>query len=132
MADRLALLELAALDLEGAALAAEGTGSPALGTGLLLAQGVGLLFEEGLQSALGEPGGGGAGDWLHGSEIDVEPGAVVAEGAAGNDFAPLGGEAAEFLQFLRGERAVCHDASCVGVKSRKRDGVTPIKVRPQA
>jgi hypothetical protein len=91
------LLELAARDLEGATLAAEGTGSPAFGTGLRRAQGVGLLFEEGLQGALDEAGGRGAGDLLHGSEIDVEPGTGVAEGTAGDDFAPLGGELAELL-----------------------------------
>jgi hypothetical protein len=128
VANRLALLELAALDLEGAAPAAEGTGSPALGTGLLPTQGVGLLFEEGLQGALGESGGRGAGDLLHGSEIDVGPGAVVAAGAAGDDFAPLGGEVTKVLQFLGGKGAACHDASCVEVRSGKRDGAVPVRV----
>jgi hypothetical protein len=84
----------------------------------LLAQRLGLLFEEGLQGPRGESGGSGVGDLLHRAEIDVEPGSVVAEGAPGDDFAPLGGEALEFLEFLRGEGAGCHDASCLGDGTR--------------
>ena len=115
MANRFALLQSCALHLERALLPAGDTRSSAIGTGLLLAQGVGLLFEEGVQGALGEAGRGGAGDLLHGVEIDVEPRAVVAEGASGDDFAPLGGQVTEFLKFFGGERTASHDASCVGV-----------------
>jgi len=71
----------------------------------LRAQRLGLLLEEGLQGPLREPGGGGVGDLLPGAEIDVESGPVVAEGAPGDDFAPLGGEVLEFLEFLGGEGA---------------------------
>jgi hypothetical protein len=73
-------------------------------------------LEKGLQGSLGEPGGGGAGDLLHSIEIDIESGSVVAKGASGNDFAPLGGEVVEFLEFLRRKGAACHEVSCVGVK----------------
>jgi hypothetical protein len=95
---------------------------------LLLAQGGSLLFEEGLQGSLGETGGSGEGDLLHGREIDVESGAVIAEGASGDDFAPLGGEAAELLDFVGSQGALCHDASCVGVKTRTKEKVDPIKL----
>jgi hypothetical protein len=83
-------------------------------------QGVGLLFEEGLQSSLVEPGGGGLGDLLHGVEIDVEPRPLVAEGASGDDFAPLGGQIAEFLELLGGELASRHGVSCLGVRATRR------------
>jgi hypothetical protein len=89
------------------------------------------LFEKGLQGALGESSGSGEGDLLHAIEIDVESGSVVAEGPSGNDFAPLSGEVTEFQQFLGCKRAACHDASCVKVKSRGREKVVPVKVRPR-
>jgi hypothetical protein len=78
---------------------------------------LGLLFQEDLQGALVEAGGGGLGDLLHGVEVDVQPRAVVAEGAAGDDFAPLGGQITEFLEFLGGELASRHGASCLGVRT---------------
>jgi len=96
---------------------------------LLLAQGVGLLLQEGLQSALGETGSGGAGDWLHGIQIDVEAGAVVAEGATGDDFAPAGGKVAKFLEFLGGEGASWHAAPCLEVESTTRAEVDSGKIR---
>jgi len=74
-----------------------------------------LLFEAGLQSPFGQASGSGLGDLLHGIEIDVESRAGIAEGASGDDFSPLGGEAAEFLEFLGGELAWRHGASCAGV-----------------
>jgi hypothetical protein len=77
----------------------------------LPAQCQGLLFEAGFEGPLGQPGGGRVRDLLHGPEIDVEPGALVAEGVAGDDFAPSGGEVAELLKFFGGEGARCHDAS---------------------
>lgn len=114
-ADRLALSQLCALHLERALLRAQGARAPAVGTGLLLTQGVGLLFEKGLQGALGESRGSGAGDLLHGIEIDVKSGSVVTEGAPGDDFTPLGGQVTEFLEFLGGELTARHNASCVRV-----------------
>jgi hypothetical protein len=79
------------LDVERADLVAEGTRSAAGGAGLLVAEGSGLLFEEDFQGALAEPVGGGLSDLFQGVEVEVE-GVVVGAGAAGNDFAPLGGE----------------------------------------
>jgi hypothetical protein len=88
-----------------------------------------LLFEEGLEGALGEAGGGGEGELLHGVEIDVEAGPVLAEGASGHDLAPPGGQAAEFVEFLGGEGAPRHDASCLGVETRSKGQGALIKVR---
>ena len=128
VAHRFALLQLCALDLERAWLPTEGAKPSAIGAGRLLAWGVGLLFEEGLQGALSEAGGGGLGDWLHSRAIDIKSGAIVAEGASGDNFAPLCGEATEFLDFLGGEVAVCHNASCVGVSKGAREKVTPVRL----
>ena len=132
VAERFALLYLlhkqCALDMERALLTADGTRPPALRTGLVLAQRLGLLFEHGLQGALSEAFSGGLSDLLHGVQIDVESGAIVAEGAAGNDFAPLRGEVAELLKFLGGKASACHDASCLGVAKRAREKGDPIKV----
>lgn len=113
------------MNLERTFLTADGTGPSARGTGLLFAQGGGLLFEKGLQSALGESSGGGPGELLHGVEIDVESRTVVAEGASGDDFAPLGGEALELLELFGSERTACHDASCIGVRKRTSDKRVP-------
>src|SRR5262245_18358027 len=130
VADRFALLQLGALHLQGAFLPADHAGAYAIGTELLLAQGIGLLFQEGLEGALGKAGGGGTGDLLHGIQIDVEAGAVVAEGASGNDFAPAGGKVAEFLKFLGGEGASWHVASCLVVEQKTRWSMAPVKVCP--
>jgi hypothetical protein len=81
---------------------------------------MGLLFQEGLQGALGQSGGGSEGDLLHGGEIDVESGSVIPEGASGDDFAPLSSEAAEFVDFLGSKVATCHAVSCFGVETTTR------------
>jgi hypothetical protein len=117
------------MHLERAVFPADGTRSSAVGTGLLLAQGLGLLFQERLQGALGESGGGSEGDLLHGGQIDVEPGPVVAKGASGDDFAPLSSEATEFVDFLGSEVAVCHVASCLGVETTTGRKQALVKLR---
>jgi hypothetical protein len=66
------------------------------------------LFQEGSQGAFGQASGGGAGELLHGVEVGVQARAGVAEGAAGNDFAPAGGEVADFLEEFRGKFTACH------------------------
>lgn len=101
MGDRFALAKFDPLGVQGSFLPMDGTGEPAVGTRLLVAEGT---LQKGLEGALGEPLGGGVGDLLHRVEIDTESGAVVAERAAGDDFPPLGGEVAEFPEFVGGER----------------------------
>ena len=91
-----------------------------------VAQGVGLLLEEGLQGARGESLGGGAGDLPHGVESDAEPGPAASAGASGDDFAPLGGAAAEFVELLGGEGPACHDAPCLGVVTRSGEESFPV------
>jgi hypothetical protein len=78
---------------------------------LLLPQGGRLLVEERLQSAFGHAGGRGLSDLLHRVEIDIESRTLVAEGAAGDDLAPLRRELPQFIELLGRERSPCHDAS---------------------
>jgi hypothetical protein len=61
---------------------------------LLVGQSVGLPLEQALQGAFDQPGGGRLGDLLQG--VQVELNGVIA-GAAGDDFAPLGGEGVQLL-----------------------------------
>jgi hypothetical protein len=113
VANRFALLQLGALDLERAWLAADDTGPSALGTGLLFPQTLGLLFEQGLQSSFGESGSSGLGDELRGLQIHVESRSVGSDSVSGDNFAPLGSQTAEVLEFFGCEGSLCHDASCV-------------------
>jgi len=66
------------------------------------------LFQQSGEGTFGEAGGRGAGQSLHGVEIGVQAGAGVAEGAAGDDFAPAGGQVADFLEEFRGKFTACH------------------------
>jgi hypothetical protein len=117
VADGLEVLQRhAALDVERADLVADRTGSAAVGAGLLIAEGRGLLFQKGLQGPFAESVGGRLGDLLQGVEIESE-GCVVGAGASGDDFAPLDGELSEFLEFGGGELASWHEVSCLGVKT---------------
>jgi hypothetical protein len=80
---------------------------------LLLVQGLGLLLKADRQGARGQTNRCGAGDLLHGVEVDVEAGAVGAEGVFGDDFAPASGEGVDLLQHLGGELASRHSLSCL-------------------
>jgi hypothetical protein len=90
VADGLVVGDGAAAGDEGARLAADGAEVAAGGARALRGQGLGLLPQQGGEGALGQAAGGGVGDLLEGVEVDVEAGAAIAEGAAGNDFAPVG------------------------------------------
>jgi hypothetical protein len=78
---------------------------------------LGLLFQAGLQSSLGQALGGRQGHLFHGVEIDVQPRPGVTEGAAGDNLSPLPGEATEFLDVLGSKRLSRHSASCAEVKA---------------
>jgi hypothetical protein len=70
----------------------------AVGAGLLFGECLGLPLEEDGQSALGQAGGGGGGELLHGGELEAFAGAgFIAEGSAGDDIAPAGGQLADLL-----------------------------------
>jgi hypothetical protein len=94
--EALNLLDLGPPSRERAGVGLGGTELSAVGTGLLVGEFLGLLLEEEFQGPFGEALGGGSSDLFHGSEIDVESGSVFAEGAFGNNFAPLGGKLSKF------------------------------------
>ena len=98
----------------------DGAGPAAVGAGLLRAESLGLLLQGSGERAFGEPGGGRGGELLQGGEIEVEPGAVVAEGPSGDNFAPAGGESTDILEVLRGEGLACHRPSCIEVAETGR------------
>jgi hypothetical protein len=101
-----------AANLDGTVLVGERAESATGRAGLLVRQGVGLPLQQALQGACDQPGGGGLGDTLQGGQIEAD--GVVA-GAAGDDFAPLGGQVVQLLQFGGGEVRAWHGASCLWV-----------------
>jgi hypothetical protein len=101
------------LDSEGAVLVPERAGVSAVGARWRGAEVLGLLLQEGGEGALGQAGGGGGGDLLQGVHIEVEAGARVAEGSAGDDFAPPGGQFTDILELLGRDRGVRHGSSCL-------------------
>jgi hypothetical protein len=72
-----------------------------------------LLVEQDGEGAFADASGGGAGDVLHSLEIDIRARSGVAEGASGDDFAPLGGAVTDGLEVLGGELATRHGLSCL-------------------
>ena len=94
MSDGLLVGEGASPTVQGAGLAADAAELLALRTGLPVGERPGLLLQEGAQRAFQQALGGRLSHLLKGEQVPVEAGAGVAEGAAGDDFAPLGGELA--------------------------------------
>lgn len=91
---------LSALEVEGAVFPSHEARPATGGARLLLAEGSSLLFQEGRESALGEPGRGRSGELFQGREGGVEPGSGLAEGPAGDNLAPLGGQITDLLEVL--------------------------------
>jgi hypothetical protein len=83
-------------------LAVQGARGAARRTGGLLAEGLGLEFEQGGQGAFGQAGGGRARQLFPGLEVGVEARTVVPKGAAGDDFPPGRREVTDFLEQIRG------------------------------
>jgi len=72
-----------------------------------------LLLEERGEGSLEQPVGGGLSELLHESEVDVQTGPSGPEDPTGDDFTPIGGEGADFLEQFRREGAVWHSKSCL-------------------
>lgn len=100
MSDPFLVLDFGSLGRERALVRPEGTGRAALRTGLLGWKPLRLLAEHQLEGSFGQSVGGGGRDLLHGSEIDIQTGSRVAEGAFGHDFPPLGCELSKLIEFL--------------------------------
>jgi hypothetical protein len=118
MTARLAVRHLTAVKGQGPVLLTHGAEPAAVGAGLPGAQGVGLLLEQDGQGPFGQAGGGGAGDVLHGLEIDGAARPGVAESLASDNFAPLRGEVADGLEVMGGQRTVRHGWFFLGLARR--------------
>ena len=106
MADRVAVAEgPAAADLDGPLFVADRAELAAGRAGLGVAEALGLLGGGLLEGAGGQAAGGGDRDLFHGVQIDVEAGAVVAEGVADDNLAPLAGQVVDLLEVLGGKFA---------------------------
>jgi len=93
---RLALLHFgSAPNDHGTGLTLHGTEGATLRTRLVVGHLLGLLFDQGSERSLGEPLSGGQGNGFHGSEVDIEAGAPLAEGMPRNNFTPLLGQFAQ-------------------------------------
>jgi hypothetical protein len=128
--DGVAVAEVAAADLHGALLVAEGAEQAAVGAGLSIAQPLGLLGGGLLQGAGGQAAGGGDGDLLHDIEVDVQAGAVVAEGVANDDLAPVVGQVVDFLEVLGGEFAGRHGLNFLAVRANEGEELVLVVVEP--
>jgi hypothetical protein len=104
---------LAAFDGQRSVLVTDRTKPSAVRTRVVGCDGLNLLVQQGIEGALGQAGGGGSGDLLHGLEVDGGVGAGVGEDAAGDDFAPAGGEVTDLLEFFSREFALRHGQSCL-------------------
>ena len=91
----------------------EGANGATLGTGLGLSQGLGLLLEKGGKRPLGQALRGGLSELFHEVEVDVQARSRGPEGTAGNDFAPVGGKGADFLEQFGREGTPRHGKSCL-------------------
>lgn len=124
MAERLAVGECAAVGDQGARLVGYRASAAAVGAGGLSGEGLGLQFEEGGEGAFGQAAGGRGGDLFEGEEVDIQSGAGVTEGAAGNNFAPLGGGVADVVELLGGQRGSGHVESFLGLAPSDIEALT--------
>jgi hypothetical protein len=115
---------LAAVDVQGSGLPSDGAGSAAVGAGLLWAERLGLLLQDGRECAFGESGGGRSSELFQGGEIKVESRAVLTESAAADNLAPLGGQSTDILEVLGRKFVACHRQSCLRVVENGKNGLS--------
>lgn len=120
MSDGFVLGDATAGPLPGACLAGKGTAVSAFGTGSGVSEALGLTFEEVGEGSFGESSGGDIGELFHGVEIGVESWSIVAEGSSSDNFSPVGGEFADFLEKFRGKLTCRHNRYHLVLATRKR------------
>jgi hypothetical protein len=129
VADRVAVTEVpAAADLEGPLFVADGAELAAGRAGLGVAEALGLLGGGLLQGAGGQAAGGGDRDLFHGVEIDVEAGALVPEGMADNNLAPLVGQVVDFLEVLGRKLARRHGLNFLAVRANGEEALAMVVI----
>ena len=116
MADRFAVFKASAAYFDGAFVDRDGTGPAALRTGLAVAE-LGSLLAGGRFHGTGKEAlSGSEGHLFHVSEVNVESRPLLAEGTAGDDFAPRLSELGDGLKILRGEFPGAHGTAFLGVR----------------
>jgi hypothetical protein len=122
MSDGFIVVDRPAADLDDPRRRLDGTGPSTSGTGLMIAEEFQLGLEDFLKGPLDHGLADFDGERLEGVEVAVEPGAVGAEGAAGDDFSPPVGHVTEIGQIVGlsfGER---HDESILELGERDKLG----------
>jgi hypothetical protein len=108
---------VAAGEVERPGLALDRTGALTVGTGVLRAEGLGLLLQEGIDGALDQAAGGLQGHFLQDGAVDVEAGAVRPESTPGDDCSPLGGQRADLPEVFRAGMSAGHGLDSLALAS---------------
>jgi hypothetical protein len=112
---------VAAREVQRPGFALDRTGALTSGTGVFGAEGLGLLFQEGIQGALDQATGRLQGQVLQDGEVDVGPWTFRPESAPGDDFAPLGGQLTDVPDVFRAGMSAVHGLTSVALASWSRD-----------
>jgi hypothetical protein len=123
VADRFAVAEGTALADQGACFLVNRAALAAVGTGGVGGEGLGLLLQEASERPLGQSPGGGRGDLFEGGQVGVEAGAGIPEGPARHNFAPLGRQVTDILEFLGSQLRSGHRLSCLEVAPSDVEGL---------
>ena len=112
---------VAAGEVERPGLALDRTGALTVGTGVLRAEGLGLLLQEGIDGALDQAAGGLQGQLLQVAEVDVQARPLRPESASGNDFAPRGRQLADLPEVFRAGMSAGHGLVSLALASGAPD-----------
>jgi hypothetical protein len=132
VADRVAVTEVpAAADLDGPLFVADRAELAAGRAGLGVAEALGLLGGGLLEGAGGQAAGGGDRDLFHGVQVDVEAGALVPEGVADDNLAPLVGQVMDFPEVLGGQFARRHGRNFFAVRANGEEEFASVVIERQ-
>ena len=132
MAERVAVAEVAAAaDLDGPLFVADRAELATARAGQGVAEALGLLGGGLLEGAGGQAAGGGDRDLFHGVQIDVEARAIVPEGVADDNLAPLVGQVVDFLEILGGKFTRRHDLNFLAVRANGEEEFAVVVIERQ-
>jgi hypothetical protein len=84
---------------------------------------LGLLLQEAGESTFGQSTGRSRGDLFESGQVGVEAGAGVPEGPTRHNFAPLGSQVTDILEFLGSQFSSGHRLSCLEVAPSDVEGL---------
>jgi hypothetical protein len=108
---------VAACEVDRPGLALDRAGAVAVRAGVLGAEGLGLLLQEGIDGALDQAAGGLQGHFLQDAEVDVQAGAIRPESTPGDDFSPPGCQLAAGPEVFRAGMSAGHGLSSLALAS---------------